>query len=194
MEINKLTSRQRQTTFETIEPIFYKIFNESYWTFPEWTLERIPRNVNTKRISLDKCKMSKGWLYESYNTKGIFRCVKCIKNGMKESDATWSSSYTTVLFRAYYEDMWLGGRVQMKIYAQQCKKCGEYMTAEFEKERLNSLAKWLYRWIASHFYNIYFNDHGYQGRRRLAKHRDDLCEACDAGWCYYLKVKNSKRK
>ncbi|CAF1411981.1 unnamed protein product [Adineta steineri] len=71
MPINKLTSRQRQTTFETIEPIFYKIFNESYWTFPEWILERIPRNVNTKRLSLDDYKMSNGWLYESYNTKGM---------------------------------------------------------------------------------------------------------------------------
>ena len=70
MATNNLGSQQSRTSSEIIEPMFYDEFNKVEPIFPEWTLERMPRNVNTKRIILDVYKMSHGWLYESYNTKG----------------------------------------------------------------------------------------------------------------------------
>ena len=70
MTTNNLEKRQRQTTFQIIEPLFYYEFNEIDPAFPEWTIERMPKKVNTKRIVLDEFKMANGWLYESYNTKG----------------------------------------------------------------------------------------------------------------------------
>ncbi|CAF3853691.1 unnamed protein product, partial [Rotaria sp. Silwood1] len=101
MATNKLASQQNLTNFQIIEPLFYKEFNTIDPIFPEWTLERMPRNVNTNRLRLDKNKMA-------------------------EKDAIWSSAYTTILFRAYYGpdtdeygQVWIGGWTQMKIFAQQ---------------------------------------------------------------------------
>lgn len=65
MAVNNSMPQQRQTTFQIIEPLFYREFN-TYPVFPEWTLEQIPRNNNP----LDKYKMSGCWLYKCYNTKG----------------------------------------------------------------------------------------------------------------------------
>jgi hypothetical protein len=70
MAANNSELQQRQTTFQIIEPLFYTEFNTLDPIFDEWTLERMPRNVNTKRIIWDGYKTSRGWLYESYNTKG----------------------------------------------------------------------------------------------------------------------------
>jgi hypothetical protein len=64
------TPDQPKTSFEIIEPLFYEQFNNVDPVFPDWTLERMPRNVNIRRVILDVYKMSNGWLYESYNTKG----------------------------------------------------------------------------------------------------------------------------
>ena len=38
----------------------------------------------------------------------------------------------------------------MEIFAQQCKKCNEFITAELDNERPKHLVKWLHRWIAEH--------------------------------------------
>jgi hypothetical protein len=62
--------KQHQTTFEIIEPLFYTEFNKEDPIFDDWTIERVPRSFNAKRILWDGYKMSRGWLYESYNTKG----------------------------------------------------------------------------------------------------------------------------
>ncbi|CAF1052045.1 unnamed protein product [Rotaria sordida] len=66
------------------------------------------------------------WFYASYNAKGKFRCLRCMKSGIADIDATWSSAYTTILFRAYYGpdtdengQQWIGGWIQMKIFPQQ---------------------------------------------------------------------------
>lgn len=62
--------QQRPATFQIIEPLFYEQFNTKHSIIDGWTLERMPRKVNVKRIVLDENKMAGGWLYESYNTKG----------------------------------------------------------------------------------------------------------------------------
>jgi hypothetical protein len=67
---NNLKQKQHQTTFEIIEPLFYTEFNKEDPIFDDWTIERVPRSFNAKRILWDGYKMSRGWLYESYNTKG----------------------------------------------------------------------------------------------------------------------------
>ncbi len=61
--------QQRQTNFEIIEPLFYHEFNTQHPIFPQWTIERMPKNVDTRRINLDKSDMSNGWQYGWYNTK-----------------------------------------------------------------------------------------------------------------------------
>ncbi|CAF3536295.1 unnamed protein product [Rotaria sp. Silwood1] len=194
MATNKPASQQNLTNFQIIEPLFYKEFNTIDPIFPEWTLERMPRNVNTNRLRLDKNKMAGKWLYESYNTKGRFRCVKCIKSGVAEKDAIWSSAYTTILFRAYYGpdtdeygQVWIGGWTQMKIFAQQCKQCDEYTTGELTNKRPQYLVKWLHRWIANKFHGFHFPQSGYRGKKTDQNHLASRCEACAAGWCHYSK-------
>ncbi|CAF3161247.1 unnamed protein product [Rotaria sp. Silwood2] len=194
MTANNPAPQQNLTNFQIIEPLFYDEFNTVDPIFPEWTLERMPRNVNMKRIRLDKNKLLGKWLYESYNTKGRFCCIKCITRGVAENDATWSSSYTTVLFRAYYGpdtdeygQHWIGGWIQMKIFTQQCKRCGEYITSELTNERPQHLVKWLHRWIANNFYGFHFHHYGYRGKKTDRNHLASQCEACAAGWCHYLR-------
>jgi len=70
MASNNSGPQQRQTTFQIIEPLFYTEFNTKYPIFDEWMLERMPRSFNVRRITWDGYKTSRGWLYESYNTKG----------------------------------------------------------------------------------------------------------------------------
>jgi hypothetical protein len=70
MAANNFGTQQRQTTFQTIEPLFYTEFNTKDPIFDDWTIERMPRGFNVRRIIWDDYKMSREWLYESYNTKG----------------------------------------------------------------------------------------------------------------------------
>jgi hypothetical protein len=128
-----------------------------------------------------------------------FRCTKCIKAGVDEFNATWSSAYTTVLFRAYYgpdtdEDgqNWIGGWIQMKIFAQQCKNCDEYITGELDNERPGYLVKWLHYWIANKFYGFPSYGSHYRGKETDLNHLENRCEACITRWCHYLKVKNRR--
>jgi hypothetical protein len=56
-----------------IAPVFYREFNDVYPMFPEWSIEKMPRTVNTNRLQLDNQNMSRdGWFYQSYNTKGQY--------------------------------------------------------------------------------------------------------------------------
>ena len=41
-----------------------------YLDLSEWTLERIPKKVNIKRIELDDYNMADGWVYGWYNGSG----------------------------------------------------------------------------------------------------------------------------
>ncbi|CAM4827380.1 unnamed protein product [Rotaria magnacalcarata] len=180
------------TNFTVIEPLFYKEFGEIEPIFPDWTLERMPKSVNTKRLKLDKNQMFGGWLYGSYNTKGKFRCLKCLKYGIADNDATWSSTYTTILCRAYYGpdtdeygQTWIGGWIQMKIFAQQCLNCDEYVTGELDDQKCQNFVNWLHRWIAHMFYGYPFRRLGYQGKTSDRHHLANRCEACEAGWCHY---------
>ncbi|CAF2051294.1 unnamed protein product [Rotaria magnacalcarata] len=180
------------TNFEKIEPVFNQEFGTNDPIFPEWTLERMPKKINIKRIKLDKNKMFERWLYGSYNTKGKFRCLKCIKSGIVDNDATWSSAYTTILCRAYYgpdtdeygQD-WIGGWIQMKIFAQQCTTCDEYVTAELDDQKCRNFVTWLHRWIAHKFYGYPLPSFGYRGKKSDGPHLVDRCEACHAGWCHF---------
>ena len=124
-----------------------------------------------------------------------FCCTKCIKAGLDKNVATWTSGYTTVLFRAYYgvdtdEDgqNWIGGWIQMKIFAQQCIRCDEYITGELVDKGPEYLVKWLHRWIANQFYHIQMYNAPYRGKRTDKKHLINRCEACAAGWCRYQKT------
>lgn len=73
----------------------------------------------------------------------------------------------------------------MEIFAQQCKKCNEFITAELDNERPKHLVKWLHRWIANMFYGFHFRSSGYRGRQTLLHHETELCEACSLGLCAY---------
>jgi len=86
--------------------------------------------------------------------------------------------------------MWIGGWIQMKIFAQQCQNCDEYVTPELDNERPRNLVKWLHRWIANKFYGFTFNPSNYRGKETNLNQLQDRCEACQTGWCDYLKVKS----
>jgi hypothetical protein len=122
-----------------------------------------------------------------------FCCLPCKKNNSSDSDATWTSAYTTVLFRVYYGpdtdengDTWLGGWIQMKFFAQQCRQCNTYVTCVLQTDRIQLLVQWLHQLIANRFYGFPYRRSGYRGKHRsLEKHYENLCEACRAGWCAY---------
>lgn len=183
-------TQQLMGNFERISPVFYYEFNDVYPEFPEWTIEKMPKKVNTNRLQLNNQNMSRdGWFYQSYNTQGKFCCLRC-----KNDDAIWTSAYTTVLFRVYYGpdtdengDTWFGGWIQMKFFAQQCRHCNTYVTCVLENDRIRLLVKWLHQLIANRFYGFpYRRSGGYRGKNRsLEKHYENLCEACQAGWCSY---------
>ncbi|CAF2947411.1 unnamed protein product [Rotaria sp. Silwood2] len=169
MATNTSAPQQNSSNFQAIEPLFYQEFDTIDPVFEEWTLERMPKNVNTKRIKLDKNQMFGKWVYASYNTKGKFRCLKSYYG--PDTDE--------------YGQHWIGGWIQMKIFAQQCKKCDEYATDELDDQRCKNVVKWLHRWIAHMFYGYPFPRQGYQGRRSDQHHLANRCEACAAGWCHY---------
>jgi hypothetical protein len=133
-----------------------------------------------------------------FNLHCRFRCIKCIKSGITESDATWFSAYTTVLFRVYYGpdtdefgDTWIGGWIEMKIFAQQCENCYSYITGELDNKRAGYLVRWLHRLIANTYYSYNLRSRAYLGKRTNTKHREDLCEACEKGWCHYRNSRSS---
>ncbi len=79
----------------------------------------------------------------------------------------------------------------MKIFAQQCERCDEYITGELNNERPKNLVKWLHKWIANMFYGFPYYGSRYRGRKTDLHHQENRCEACTDGWCYYLKVRNN---
>jgi hypothetical protein len=78
----------------------------------------------------------------------------------------------------------------MKIFAQQCQNCDEYVTPELDNERPRCLVRWLHRWIANKFYDFPFHRPNYRGIEIDLNHLENRCEACQTGWCYYLKLKS----
>lgn len=117
--------------------------------------------------------------------------------GIKEKDATWFSYYTTILSRAFYGlamdeygQMWVGGWVQIRIFAQQCRCCLQYVTVELDEKEIIKFSQWLHRWIAKIFYKIRLPSKRKIGSEIGSKndkpHCTELCEACHAGWCSYL--------
>jgi hypothetical protein len=151
-----------------------------------------------KAITLRESKLSSLVLLNRtrrlFHLSDRFRCTRCLKSGVPEQDATWSSGYTTVLFRAYYgpdtdefgQD-WIGGCIQMKFFAQACQRCNEYITCELDDGRAAYLVAWLHGWIANKFYGFRIYGSGYRGKKHEKKHLTKRCEACASGWCQYLK-------
>jgi hypothetical protein len=80
----------------------------------------------------------------------------------------------------------------MKIFAQQCTRCDEYITAELINERPKHLVKWLHKWIANKFYGFPNFRSRYRGKETDQHHLKDRCEACIAGWCHYLKARERR--
>jgi hypothetical protein len=81
----------------------------------------------------------------------------------------------------------------MKVFAQQCTRCDEYITGELTNERPAYLVKWLHKWIANKFYGFPYQGSNYRGRETDLDHLASRCEACAAGWCYYLKVRQYRQ-
>lgn len=70
MAANNRTHLQAPSNFPKIERSFYHEFNNIKPFFPDWTIERIPRSVNVKRIILNARQKYSKWLYKPYNTRG----------------------------------------------------------------------------------------------------------------------------
>ena len=70
--------QERAWPFLMIEPLFYEELELNYPFLPEWILERMPRNINTNRLNLDKNNMSGGWIFARYNGSGTLVFPLCI--------------------------------------------------------------------------------------------------------------------
>ena len=130
-----------------------------------------------------------------------FCCLRCSKNSSNEESVIWTSSYTTVLFRAYYGpdtdengDVWFGGWIQMKFFAQQCRTCNGYATFVLDNYRIRLLVQWLHRWIANQYYGFRYQSRGYLGtNQRREPHLENLCDACRTGWCAYQRRQRTRQ-
>lgn len=122
-----------------------------------------------------------------------FRCLHCVKNGVPEKEVIWRSEFVTILFRGccdwhyteHGELVVTDGVVQMKTFAQACKKCESYETAEIDETAAMAMVKWLHRWIANVFHGYNLPAAVYRGSRTKEAHHKNRCEARQYGWCKY---------
>ncbi|CAF5006674.1 unnamed protein product [Rotaria magnacalcarata] len=86
---------------EEIINLFYATF--ASYGLPEWTLVRMPRNVNVKRKKI-KRHILNGWRFRKHSSKAFFPCQKCLKARKENDNWFWVSAYGTVLFRARFDE------------------------------------------------------------------------------------------
>ncbi|CAF3802060.1 unnamed protein product [Rotaria sp. Silwood1] len=84
-----------------IVDLFYAAFE--FYHLPEWTLEKMPRNVNVKKNKI-KRHVANGWHFRRHSSKAFFPCPKCMKTKPENNEHFWVSEYGTVLFRARLDD------------------------------------------------------------------------------------------
>ena len=58
------------TPLAMIQSLFHTDLGYDHLDLSTWTLERIPKKVNIKRIELDDYNMAGGWIYGWYNGSG----------------------------------------------------------------------------------------------------------------------------
>ncbi|CAM4951198.1 unnamed protein product [Rotaria socialis] len=167
---------------EEIINLFYAAF--ASYDLPQWTLVKMPRNVNVNKNKIKRHKLN-GWRFRRHSSKAFFPCKKCLKTRKENDTCCWVSEYGTVLFRARFDeytneygDLHGVGLIQMKIYTQGCERCPIYTAAQFSYEQWCETFYWLYIWILEEFYGYIFpNSHGNQRWRQTKPHRTALCEA-----------------
>ncbi|CAF3806178.1 unnamed protein product [Rotaria magnacalcarata] len=86
---------------EEIINLFYAAF--ASYGLPEWTLVRMPGNVNVKRKKI-KRHILNGWRFRKHSSKAFFPCQKCLKARKENDNWFWVSAYGTVLFRARFDE------------------------------------------------------------------------------------------
>ncbi|CAF1165974.1 unnamed protein product [Rotaria sordida] len=193
--------------------IFKSIFNSSFefYGLSEWLLEIMPDNVDINRCKINRSHH--GWIFRRHNARSKFICMNCMKSQIqlhkeKLKINTWTSVYTTILFRARLDKSFNGqniGRIQMRIFEQGCHTCNIYSIGILDENEIKRTFYWLYIWILETFYNVKFIDNelediciqskGYN--RRQLPHDSSRCDGCRAGWCKYLyrcKNKNSLKR
>jgi hypothetical protein len=141
-----------------------------------------------------------------YLLSSRFYCPKCAHQKKADDKSTWSSAYTTLLFRArYWEEkdtngaFWGSGRIQMKIFEQGCQTCGTYSTGHLDEDGIDFAFYWLHIWLLKTFYNVKIyddddHDRPQNGGLNRGPHDSTRCNACHKGWCKYQQQKKRDSK
>lgn len=180
--------------------IFQRIFNSSFefYGLSEWLLEIMPDNVNLNHSN--NKHSSNGWIFRRHNARSKFICLNCTQSKRKKVN-TWSSAFTTILFRARLDQSHSGqfiGRIQMKIFEQGCHTCNMYSTGILDEKEIKKTFYRLYLWILKTFYNKQLidddddeEDYDYEEnrmnqQRTKISHDSSRCDGCRLGWCKAL--------
>ncbi|UJR14226.1 hypothetical protein I4U23_001218 [Adineta vaga] len=185
---------------------FQRIFNSSFefYGLSEWLLEIMPDNVNLNHSNTKHS--SNGWIFRRHNARSNFICVNCTESksypykSKKKKINSWSSAFTTILFRARLDQSHNGqliGRIQMKIFEQGCHTCNMYSTGILDDKEIKKTFYRLYLWILKTFYNEEFldndddddynyEDNQYNQHRTKISHDSSRCDGCRLGWCKAL--------
>ncbi|CAF3354476.1 unnamed protein product [Rotaria sp. Silwood2] len=193
--------------------VFKSIFNSSFefYGLSEWLLEIMPDNVDLNRYKINRSH--NGWIFRRHNARSKFICTYCTQSEdqlhkEKTMINSWTSVYTTILFRARLDKSFNGqniGRIQMRIFEQGCYKCNMYSIGIMDENEIKKTFYWLYIWILKTFYNVKFIDDEFEeiydqpkgDHRRQIPHDSSRCDGCRAGWCKYLyrcKNKNGPKR
>ncbi|CAF1314216.1 unnamed protein product [Adineta steineri] len=188
--------------------IFQHIFNSSFefYGLSEWLLEIMPDNVNLSRTNIKQS--NNGWIFRRHNAHSKFICMSCTESTsqlfrQKKKINSWSSAFTTILFRARLDKSLSGqniGRIQMKIFEQGCQTCNMFSTGFLDEKEIKKTFYRLYLWILKVFYNVKLIDDEFEeicnqpqrlNRGQIISHDSSRCDGCKVGWCQYLyKTKN----
>lgn len=185
-------------TFQTFQKIFTSSFE--FYGLPEWLLEVMPDNVNLQHSTARQSPH--GWTFRRHNARSKFVCLNCSEAvgrllKVKKNLYSWSSAFTTILFRARLDQSVSGqkvGRIQMKIFEQGCHTCSTYSAGILDDREIKKTFYRLYIWILHTFYDAKLIDDGEDevqdsassSHRGRISHDSSRCDACQAGWCKAL--------
>ncbi|CAF3591828.1 unnamed protein product [Rotaria sp. Silwood1] len=182
--------------------VFKSIFNSSFefYGLSEWLLELMPDNVDINRCKINRSH--NGWIFRRHNARSTFICMHCMQSQVqlhkeKTKMNSWTSAYTTILFRARLDKSFNGqniGRIQMRIFEQGCHTCNMYNVGIMDESEIKKTFYWLYIWILKTFYNIKLINDDFEEiydppkghNRRQLSHDSRRCDGCRLGWCKYL--------
>ncbi|XP_035699436.1 receptor-transporting protein 4-like [Branchiostoma floridae] len=152
------------------------IFAEICEEFPDrWTLTKVPSLPDISEIS------QYGWKQFKDTAKVMFRCRRCKHK--------WTSVKGQVIFHyRLTRGPRKKGQVKMFLPGQACQACNStiFEPSKWYNDQRVKVMENLQQKLDEKFYTMSYGGRPNQSRRSAnmtSNHREDLCEACQLGFC-----------